>query len=284
MPSLIKTLQHFRDARRIKRMKHAIPNNKAVYHAWLQLERYPRSYRDQPLEIELGETTLHGQNWEELSYLFTEVFINNDYFTRSRITGPYIIDCGANIGMATVYFKLLYPNAKIQAFEPNPYCFDVLGQNVKENDLDDVTLVKAGCSNQAGRTTFHVNPGFSPMSSMDSTRNKDAEAIEVELVKLSDHINRPVDILKMDIEGGEWDVMDDLVTSGKIDLVDRMFIEYHHRIGSPEVRFGRFLRIIEEAGYTYSLTTNMNLDRRFTGVFQDVMIYAVKMDKVDPKD
>lgn len=284
MALFIKTLQRMRDARRIKRMKHAVPGNKAVLHAWLQLERYPNSYRDQPLEIELGETTLHGQNWEELSYIFTEVFINNDYYTRSRIADPFIIDCGANIGMATVYFKLLYPSAKILSFEPNPYCFEVLTQNVKENDFGNVTLVKAGCGKEAGPVTFHVNPGFSPMSSVDGSRNPEAEAIDVEIVKLSDHINRPVDIFKMDIEGGEWDVMDDLVSTGKIEMIDRMFIEYHHRIGSPEVKFGKFLQILEDAGYTYSLTTNMNLDRRFTGVFQDVMIYAVKMDKVDPRE
>lgn len=284
MPSLIKTLQRMRDARRIKRMKHAVPNNKAVYHAWLQLQRHPETYRDQPLEIELGETTLHGQNWEELSYLFQEVFINNDYYTRSRIEDPFIVDCGANIGMATVYFKLLFPDAKILSFEPNPYCFDVLKQNVKENDLDNVSLIKAGCGKKEGKVTFHINPGFSPMSSMDGSRNPEAEAVDVDIVKLSDHINRPVDIFKMDIEGGEWDVMDDLVSTEKIKLIDRMFIEYHHRIGTPEVKLGRFLQIIEDAGYTYSLTTHMKPERRFTGVFQDVMIYAVKMDKVDPKD
>ena len=282
MPSLKNTFRRFLDGASIRRMRHAVPNNKAVFHAWLQLQRYPEAYRDQPIEIELGEITLHGQNWEELNFLFMEVFLNNDYFTRSRISDPNIIDCGANIGMATVYFKLLYPDARIQAFEPNPYCFDVLSQNVKENDLADVTLVKAGCSNRKGKTTFHVLPSFSPRSSMDANREKGTEEIEVELVKLSDYINRPVDIFKMDIEGGEWDVMDDLVATGKIELIDRMFIEYHHRISSPDVELSKFLKLIEDADYTYSMHTNMRQDRRFTGVFQDMMIYAVKKDKVDP--
>ena len=101
-------------------------------------------------------------------------------------------------------------------------------------------------------------------------------------MKLSDYINRPVDIFKMDIEGGEWDVMDDLVATGKIELIDRMFIEYHHRISSPDVELSKFLKLIEDADYTYSMHTNMRQDRRFTGVFQDMMIYAVKKDKVDP--
>tara|TARA_B100000676_G_scaffold269059_1_gene284718 strand:+ start:508 stop:969 length:462 start_codon:yes stop_codon:yes gene_type:complete len=101
---------------------------------------------------------------------------------------------------------------------------------VKENKFADVTMVKAGCSNEPGKTSCHVNPGFSPMSSMDATRDDESEEAEAELVKLSDHIHRPADLLKMDIE---------------------------------------------DAGYTYALHTHINIERRFTGVFQDVMIYAV---------
>lgn len=279
----IEFLRNLRDRRRIKRMPHAVPSTKAVYHAWLQIQRWPQANRDQAMEVELGENVLFGQNWEEVSYLFEEVFVHNEYFTETPIKDPFIVDCGANIGFATVYFKLLYPDAKVLSFEPNPYCFDVLTKNVEGNKFDNVTMIKAGCSNEAGKTSFHVNPGFSPMSSMDATRNPDEESeeVEVELVKLSDHIHRPVDLLKMDIEGAEWLVMEDLVKSGKLNLVDRFFIEYHHRVGGPEVKLSKFLSILEEAGYTYALHTTMNLERRFTGVFQDMMVYAVKLDKVD---
>ena len=39
----------------------------------------------------------------------------------------------------------------------------------------------------------------------------------------------------------------------------------------------RFLKILEDAGYTYSLGVDIKAERRFMGVFQDVMIYAVKL-------
>ena len=87
----------------------------------------------------------------------------------------------------------------------------------------------------------------------------------------------------MDIEGAEWLVMDDLVKNDKLGMIDRFFIEYHHRVGTPEVKLSKFLTVLEEAGYTYALHTTMNIERRFTGVFQDVMIYAVKLDKIDAK-
>lgn len=282
MPALIKPIQFMRDRRRILRMRDALPNARAIYHAWLELRRYPAAYRGQPLEIELGELTLHGQNWEELSYLFGEVFVGSEYCCRLPVKDPFIVDCGANIGLATVYFKLHFPGARILAFEPNPHCHEVFAQNVSENGLADVTLVKAGCSREPGRATFHIARGFSPMSSAHSDRGKvETEPCEVDLVRLSDHLTRPVDLLKMDVEGAEWDILDDLIRTGKIELVDRLFIEYHHRIGTPEAKLGRFLQLLEDAGYTYSVASQIPPQRRFTGVFQDVMLYAVKPGKVD---
>ncbi len=283
MPALLKPFQFMRDARRILRMKDALPSAKAIYHGWLALRRYPNSYREQPLEIELGEYVLHGNNWEELSFLFDEVFVGNEYLSHLTRDDPYIVDCGANIGLASIYFKLHYPGARILAFEPNPYCCEVFKQNMQENEFEDVTLVQAGCSDQAGKTNFHIVPGFSPMSSLQQSRSKeDSETCEVELVRLSEHIDRPVDLLKMDVEGAEWEILDDLIESGRIDLVDRMFIEYHHRAGGAKPMFGDFLNKLEKAGFTYSVAASIPSRRRFSGVFQDLMLYAVKEGKEDP--
>lgn len=283
MPSLLSTFEFIRDRRRILRMAHAKPSAKAIYHAWLQLRRYPKANRDKPLAIELGNTVIHAQNWDELSFLFEEVFVGNEYWVKLPRRDPFIVDCGANIGCATLYFKLHYPDARILAFEPNPFCFEKLKQNVEANGLKHVTLVQAACASELGTTTFHVNPGFSPMSSAVGNRDPKHKTvpIEVKLVKLSDSLTEDVDLLKLDIEGGEWEVFADLVASGKLARVHRMAIEYHHRFGTTEVKMSRFLKVIEDAGYTYSLGVGINAERRFMGVFQDVMIYAVKLGMED---
>ncbi|NBR84728.1 MAG: FkbM family methyltransferase [Verrucomicrobia bacterium] len=279
MPSLLSTFEFIRDRRRILRLPHAKPSAKAIYHAWLQLRRYPKANRDKPLTIELGETVIHAQNWLELDFLFNEVFVGNEYYVKLPRRDPFIIDCGANIGCTTLYFKLHYPDARILAFEPNPYCFEMLKKNVEANGLKHVALVQAACASAPGTTTFHVNPTFSPLSSAIGNRDEKQKTvpIEVRLVKLSDSITENVDLLKLDIEGGEWDVFADLVASGKLARIDRMAIEYHHRFGTTEVKMSRFLKILEDAGYTYSVGVDIKAERRFMGVFQDVMIYAVKL-------
>ena len=283
MPFLLSPFEFIRDRRRILRMAHAKPSPKAVYLAWLQLRRVPKAHRAQPLTIELGRTVIHGQNWAELDFLFNEVFIGDEYFVKLPRRDPLIIDCGANIGCATLYFKLHYPDARIIAFEPNPFCFEVLKKNVTDNHLKHVTLVPAACASAPGTTTFHVNPGFSPMSSALGTRDPKHQTvpIEVKLVQLSDAVTEDVDLLKLDIEGGEWEVFANLVASGKFARIHRLAIEYHHRFGTTEVKLSRFLKILEDAGYTYSLGVGIKAERRFAGVFQDVMIYAVKRGEED---
>ena len=58
--------------------------------------------------------------------LYREIFVRQYYYFRANIESPRIFDCGANFGMATLYFKWLYPKARIEAFEPDPATFAVL--------------------------------------------------------------------------------------------------------------------------------------------------------------
>ena len=264
-------------------MPHAKPNAKAIYHAWLQLSRYPKANRSKPLSIELGNHVIHGQNWDELSFLFEEIFMGNEYLVKLPRRDPLIVDCGANIGCASLYFKLHYPDARILAFEPNPFCFEMLKKNVEVNGLKNVTLMQAACGSTPGSMTFNVIPGFSPMSSAVVNRDPNNKTIptEVRVVRLSDSIHEDVDLLKLDIEGGEWEVFADLVATGKMARIHRMAIEYHHRFGTNEVKLSRFLKILEDAGFTYSLGVGLTAERRFMGLFQDVMIYAVKLGMED---
>ena len=55
-----------------------------------------------------------------IRYLFNETFVNAQYYFESDNDWPTIIDCGSNIGMSVLFFKRLYPQSKIIAFEPDP--------------------------------------------------------------------------------------------------------------------------------------------------------------------
>jgi len=74
----------------------------------------------------------------------------------------------------------------------------------------------------------------------------------------------------MDVEGAELDVMTDLKSSGKLSLVRRMVIEYHHRMG-PGVLPGRFPGTFGEEGFEYQIAGAGCDPITRQGVFQDIL-------------
>lgn len=82
---------------------------------------------------------------------FKEIFVDEIYKFQAQSDTPYIIDCGANIGMSCLYYKKLYPNSKILAFEADKHIANVLKQNMKTNHLNDVEIIdKAVWINEGG--------------------------------------------------------------------------------------------------------------------------------------
>lgn len=71
-----------------------------------------------------------------------------------------ILDCGSNIGMSILYFKHVYPKARIIGFEPDPAIFPYLQENMTRNGLKDVQLVQAALASQEGTLTFYSDSKF----------------------------------------------------------------------------------------------------------------------------
>ena len=72
---------------------------------------------------------------------YKEIFVDRIYQFRSESTAPKILDIGANIGLSVLFFKHLYPQAEITAYEADPKIFNYLQRNVFENSYHDVELV-----------------------------------------------------------------------------------------------------------------------------------------------
>jgi hypothetical protein len=98
----------------------------------------------------------------------------------------------------------------------------------------------------------------------------------VRAVRLSTFITEEVDFLKIDIEGAEMEVLEELAASGKMNLVQQMAIEFHHHVVRNDDRMSRFLKTLEVQGYGYQLRTAMQRPV-YMGSFQDIMVYAYKV-------
>jgi FkbM family methyltransferase len=188
-----------------------------------------------------------------LEQILREVFIFGDYACKTDSSAPRIIDCGGNIGITTLFYKHYYPQAKITAFEPMKDAFDALKFNT--SGLKDVEIINAAVSREDGEITFWElpnNPGGSTASpDVFKTKGKRLNFSETKAkaVKLSNYIKEPVDILKIDIEGSEGNVFEDLVSNKKISLIKDIVFEYHYNPKNLSNKLSRIIDLLESSGF-----------------------------------
>ncbi len=219
--------------------------------------------------------TIDAADYERLLYLFYEVFVLQDYAFEPGSERPYIIDAGANIGMATLFFKTIFPAARIDAFEPSPASFRLLDHNVAINQLRNVRLHNAALAGRAGRVSLLTERGDETSLTASTVPGRGGnERLEVDAVTLSSHIAEKVDLLKMDIEGSEQEVLEEVAAAGKLSLIREIIVEYHHNIPGGSGRLSRFLAVLERNEFEYRLKTAPPTLRE--GGIQDVLIRAYR--------
>jgi len=159
-----------------------------------------------------------------------EIFANHCYYFETENPRPVIIDAGAHIGLASLYFKKQFPGALITAIEPNPTNLALLEQNIWENDLRDVTTVEAALTPQAGQITLYqdvTQSWLSTSSIHERAWNGEQETIpfEAKAITLSSLLTQSVDLLKLDIEGAELAVLAE--AKDELANVSKIFVEFH---------------------------------------------------------
>lgn len=144
--------------------------------------------------------------------IFHNIFAFEEYLLKNiEISPKVIIDCGANIGLFSVYMKNKHPKAKIYAVEPDSDNFKMLSKNTE--NFSDITLYNKGVWSVS--TKLKVYDKFDggkwalvvePIN--DNDKAKDAVLIDsISIAQLIKENNiEAVDILKIDIETSEREI------------------------------------------------------------------------------
>lgn len=195
-------------------------------------------------------------NYLAFRHLFSEIFLLEQYAV-GVVQKPFIIDCGSNIGMSILYFKRKYPDATVIAFEPDKSTFDYLKGNIDRNNIKGVELHQAALYNKNGEITFLSarQEDWCAVLEMSvfasSLGDRELKETTVPCVKLSDFITRDVDMLKVDVQGAETIVVNELADSGKLQKVDQIIMEYHYDdVNNP---LGTLLGTLQENQFGLSL-------------------------------
>jgi FkbM family methyltransferase len=139
---------------------------------------------------------------------------------------PTIIDVGSNKGQTIDFFLKINPNCKVFAFEPNTFLFNKLKKKYKNNSK--IYLNNYGISSQKGKLLFHENmmnetSTFEKLNYDSEYLRKKAKVLglpvdqiivdtyEVEVITLlsflEEHPDDFIDVLKIDVEGHEYDCL-----------------------------------------------------------------------------
>ena len=182
------------------------------------------------------------------AFTYREVFLKRIYDFMPLGPNPYIIDCGANIGLSVIFFRGICPDAKIVAFEPERRIFGFLRANLEMNGIQGVELVQKALWKEETSLTF-INEGSDANRIQQVFKDEGrSETYTVDTVTLSSFVDREVDFLKIDIEGAEVEVMREV--EPKLHFVRRIFIEYHSsRSGRQEL--SSIIAILERNGFHY---------------------------------
>lgn len=176
---------------------------------------------------------------------YKEIIEAGIYDFKTSNDRPYIIDCGANIGLSVFYFKTLFPNAEIVAFEPDIDIFNVLSENISRLKYDKVTLIPEAVCAVNGMISFQKEGGFS--GRIPKSGDVD-NIITVQGSRLRDLLVREIDMLKIDVEGAEFEIMLDIEKA--LHFVKHIFIEYHSHI-SEKQSLSVILDILQKSGFRY---------------------------------
>jgi len=187
-----------------------------------------------------------------LTHLYKQIFNDEIYLFKSNSISPVILDIGANIGMATLFWKANYPNSKIIAIEPSRNVFKNLELNIYKNNLTNVHLINKALWHKKCQLEFTTDERISGSLITEKNLNQFYQVDTITLMEIDlDHI----DFLKIDIEGAENYILDHL--NKFLYKVENLFIEYHSFIHENQ-NLSKILEILEKNGFRYYLQGEYN--------------------------
>jgi len=158
-------------------------------------------YEIQGFKIKLGRTTRFLPLVGEFSESSTIELIRKEVQK-----GMHVFDLGANIGWFTLVFsKLVGHTGHVYSFEPDPYTFGILKENIKLNNLKNVSIFQLATSNKVGTANLYLDY-LQDGSNKLKTKTQNENSVEIKTTTLDEFCKEhktKVDLIKMDIEGSE---------------------------------------------------------------------------------
>jgi len=181
-----------------------------------------------------------------------EIFLRSDYGTLPN--DAVIVDLGANIGVFAIYAATTTRNARVYAYEPLPEFYELMRENVRLNQrTDTVECFNSAVAGEANARDIYVagTDFFFPTFVAPSDHDDAATRVQVRCTTLAEILDanqlEQVDLLKMDIEGAEYEVFCG-TPPHYFERIKEIRMEYHD-LDSDERNVTRLKEFLSKHGY-----------------------------------
>lgn len=201
------------------------------------------------------------------SYVAREIFAQASYAQPGFEIGPadVVVDVGANMGLFALWAAPQASRGRVICIEPTGV-IDCLERSLPGSGLSNVEIVRCAIGREEGFLTFVEYPGFTATTHAAEFRPATLGQLLIHLLWRSSQ-KRPVrttcrcrrledvlaelgvervDLLKIDCEGGEYDIVDSL-SDRALGRISRIVMEFHRLHRSHD--HGRLVRRLRDAGF-----------------------------------
>lgn len=232
-------------------------NYKTYFFLLYRLSKAPRFTK---LNIKVGALNLSIPDSASFLSTYKDLFIDETYAFKCINVQPRILDLGANIGLSVLYFKQLFPNAEITAYEADPLIFEHLKKNVHGNGFVDVRLLNQAAWDEKTTIQFSSEGADGGRAAVAH----DANLISVDAVDIRDVLKEGnFNFLKMDIEGAEERVLP--ACRDYLSFFSHVFIEYHSLAGKRQ-NLNEIISLLTDSGFRIHIRSLPNSLSPFMGV------------------
>lgn len=221
---------------------------------------------------------LYFGNWLP-SGAYKEIFVQHRYRPPIPLPeGARIVDGGANIGISALYFLTNFPKARIEAYEASPPAFDLLHQTLNSLAIDrsHYKLINKALHTSDDPVGFFVVPDCaSALNASISGRDslyRLGEKIKVEAIDFRKVLREPVDFLKLDVEGHEYELLDLAEVSPA--SVRSMAVEFHD-LKQNRQKFISLINRFRDQGYIVESVTEEEISLSDDDLFRDEVVLKV---------
>jgi FkbM family methyltransferase len=178
------------------------------------------------------------------SLVASDALYAKDKVSEGGIGKGLFLDCGSNLGQGFTFFRKYYPLELFDftLIEPNPNCLPHL-ENLRSSLPGHIEIINMAASIDSGEASFfgltesRVDNTAQGGSIIEDHNNmfykaSEADALKVktfslaELIKIKSAEYNTI-ILKLDIESGEYDVLEDLIKNKAHLAIDYSYVEFH---------------------------------------------------------